>query len=267
MFDAMLELRGQVREPRRACSARQPSRRARQARPRTAATSSCAASTSARDEIVTTDDEHFGLLGALHASGARARRPVREPAGRERSTRSRPRSRPHAADRAVARDWDNGHRLPVASSRGPGCRCSSTARSRSARSRSTSARARLLHRLRQKWLCGPDRPARSTSRSGASLECPCSDLLRPAGLRARRRFAPAGAARFDPDWIPPRSPGCRPRSTASAAAVRAGAADGDACRELLRQRFEVVTEPAQATLVSFRPRDDPGTRCASTSRA
>ncbi len=57
------------------------------------------------DEIVTTDVEHFGLLGPLHASGARiARRPVRERPAERGARRDPGRGHAaHAAARALAR--------------------------------------------------------------------------------------------------------------------------------------------------------------------
>ena len=94
----------------------------------------------ADDEVVTTDSEHFGLIGGLIASGAHgadcARR--RRPAGEALDTilaEVTPRTKLIALSHV---SWITGNRLPVGRcGRRPACRCSSTARSRPARSRST----------------------------------------------------------------------------------------------------------------------------------
>ena len=97
------------------------------------------------DEIVTTDEEHFGLLGPLHVSGARVR--VAATRGRTAARGARGCAcggrAAHAARRPLARVLDDrphpsGSRDQSADS---DCRCSWTGRSRSARSRSSSATA------------------------------------------------------------------------------------------------------------------------------
>ena len=69
----------------------------------------------------------------------------------------------------------------------------------------------------------------------------------------------AGAQRLDTGWIPvPSLAGLD-----AALAVHPGASHAHAeaatarCRELLEPHVELVTEPDQATLVSFRPHEDP----------
>ena len=85
------------------------------------------------------------------------------------------------------------------------------------------------------------------------------DVLLADRLRARRRLrAEGGRGRFNSGAIP------RP-SLAGLEAALAGAPDwrferarqtAEYCRERLAERHEVVTEPGQATLVTFRPGGD-----------
>jgi L-cysteine/cystine lyase len=108
----------------------------------------------------------------------------------------------------------------------------------------------------QKWLCGPDLTGALYVRDPDSL-----GLSQPSYLSqqsydlAAATFEPrAGADRFDTHFTPLSStaglvaafgihPAWGPERAAETAAR---------CRELLQQRFEVVTEPGHSTLVSFR---------------
>ena len=83
------------------------------------------------DEVVTTTDEHFGLLGPLGAS--RARIVVVEPDPDRILAAVTPRTRLLALSEVL---WTTGRVLPVSELRAAAaCPCSSTALSRSARSR------------------------------------------------------------------------------------------------------------------------------------
>jgi L-cysteine/cystine lyase len=112
----------------------------------------------------------------------------------------------------------------------------------------------------QKWLCGPDV-------TGALVVAKPDEL--PVGLPsyfAQTEHRPdgtyevrEGAERFDSGWI-------GTPSLAGLTAALNGAPEwrfdrvaemAAACREALAQRFEVVTKPGQAGLVSFRPEADP----------
>ena len=95
------------------------------------------------DEVVTTDVEHFGLLGPLAATGAS--RPAGEaarPASRGGARRDRRRAEPgDEADRRLPCRLDDRPGAAVGELAGSACRCCSTARSRSARSRCAAGRA------------------------------------------------------------------------------------------------------------------------------
>lgn len=222
------------------------------------------------DEIVTTDSEHFGLLGSLHASGARVRvARVRERPAAEALdailAETGPRTRLVAVSHVT---WTTGHVLPVLElkERVPAPVLVDGAQSVGAVP--VDARPFDFYTVSgQKWLCGPD--------STGALYVADPELLRVARptYLSQRSFAEdgsfepnPGAARFDTGWI----------STGSLAGLEAALTDlpdwrferarhmAERCRELLARDVEVVTEPGHATVVSFRVEDD---AAAVTARA
>jgi selenocysteine lyase/cysteine desulfurase len=116
----------------------------------------------------------------------------------------------------------------------------------------------------QKWLLGPDvtgalyvRPERVEE---LRMTFPSSSSW---DWEAEVRYTPkAGAARFDPGWIPLASVAGLLQSLAFAEEAgeerfthaRAQAAR---LRDLLTKRYEVITEPAQATIVTWKAEGDP----------
>ena len=220
------------------------------------------------DEIVTTDVEHFGLLGPLHLSGARVRvasirdRPASE-ALDAIAAEIGPRTRLVAVSHVA---WSTGHVLPVA-------QLAALARDADARllldgaqsvgrdsGRRRGDRRRLLHRVgtevaaRARW----HRRALRSPEVIEGVAVPYVCYFGQVGYDPDGAFVPAeGAARFDAGTIPAPSLDGLVRSLDFAA--RVGPARfararqmTERCRELLAPRFEVVTEPGQATLVSFR---------------
>ena len=240
--------RGRPRHLRRS-SSRSPTRR------RAAARSSLAGLGLGRDdEVVTTDQEHFGLT----RPAPRERRPRRRRGG-GRGRAPRRGHAAHAADRRLARPLDD--RAAGSTSRGSasrtGRRCSSTARSRPARSRSISPAPtstpcqRPEMAVRARSVGRALRPRSGAAARGAAERVLAAELrdrrlVRAEGRRARGS-TPAGSARR-------RSPASSPRS----ACIRSGATSAPPptaarCRELLAPLVEVVTPPGHSTLVSFRP--------------
>jgi L-cysteine/cystine lyase len=212
------------------------------------------------DEVVTTDVEHFGLLGPLHVSRARVR--VAEigglPADRALDAilaACTPRTQLIALSHVA---WTTGQVLPVHDIR-----------------RSLPEVPMLVDGAQsvgtipvdvgtfdfytvsgQKWLCGPSPTGGLYVRDPERLGVGMPSYFSQDGYEPDGRFMPkAGAARFDPVWI---SPAFMAGLEAAIAArpewafVRAAEAAAR-CRELLAERVEVVTESNQATLVSFRP--------------
>ncbi len=219
----------------------------------------------AGDEVVTTDVEHPGLLGALRAWGVSVRvarvrdRPAPEALGAiddEISPRTRLVALSHVA-------WTTGAVLPIRELSGRGIPVLvDGAQGAGAIPVDVDALGCDFYTVSgQKWLLGPDatgglyvRPDRvgelaMTFPSYTSWEDPHDLVPWP------------DARRFDAAWIPP----------GTLAGLRASLAIADEagderfthartiaehCRRLVGRQAEVVTEPGQATLVSWQPEGD-----------
>jgi L-cysteine/cystine lyase len=217
------------------------------------------------DEVVTTDVEHPGLLGGLRAWGVTVRlaRVRDRPAGEalaaiddEISPRTRLVALSHVA-------WTTGAVLPIRQLSGRGIPVLvDGAQGVGAIPVDVAALGCDFYTVSgQKWLLGPDatgglyvRPDRvgelaMTSPSYISWEDPVA--LEPW----------PDARRFESAWIPPGSLAGLLASLAIADDVgderfAHARAIADLCRKLVGRRAEVVTEPGQATLVSWKPAGD-----------
>ncbi len=211
------------------------------------------------DEVVTTDQEHFGLLGPLHASRARV---VAAPADEDAILAAvTPRTRLVAVSHVL---WTTGARLELARLRrrdGPPLLVDGA---QSAGAIPVDlAGADFYTVSAQKWLCAPEPTGALYVRDPERLR-----VALPSGLGLANHEtleAKPGAARFDSGWI-----GSATLAGLEAAlAVHpdwrydAAAANAARCRELLEPLVEVVTPPRQSTLVSFRPPGDPTELVAS----
>jgi len=214
------------------------------------------------DEVVTTDVEHFGLLGPLHASRARVRvARVRDlPPARfleailaEVGPRTRLLALSHVA-------WTTGNVLPVAELKEATGLPLLVDGAQTVGAISVDASPFDFYTVSaQKWLCGPDATGALYVADPDGLRVTAPTYFSQMSYEEDGSFVPRpGAARFDAGWI----------STASLAGLESavvGAPEwrydrarevAERCRALLAERFEVVTAPAQATLVTFRPRGD-----------
>ena len=212
------------------------------------------------DEIVTSDAEHFGLTGPLAASGARLRiaavrgRPAAEYLERL-SALLTPRTRLIALS---AVSWIDGTRFPWAELRAATGVPVLIDGAQAAGAIAVDAHASDFFTVSaQKWLCGPD--------ATGALYVRDADALAPRLVAypsaesydiAEGTWVPrAGALRFDTTFTPA-------SSLAGLEAALTGLPEGrferahaltEHCREqLLAAGYEVVTEPGQSTLVSFR---------------
>ena len=220
------------------------------------------------DEVVTTDAEHFGLLGALAASRARVRvARVRErPADaafdairEEVTSRTRLLALSHVT-------WSTGHVLPIAELKGDLGLPTLVDGVQSVGAIPVDAPPFDFYTVScQKWLCAPDATGALYVADPDSLRVTFPSYFSQAEYEPDGRFTPKpGAARFDNSWL---APGLLAGIEAALAAAPAwrfeGAADATArARELLAERFDVVTEPGHATLVSFRVDGDPAALAA-----
>ena len=215
------------------------------------------------DEVVTTDAEHFGLLGALGASGARVR--VVEVSGRPAEdaldlllAAVRPRTRLIALSQVL---WTTGRVLPVRELAAATDVPLLVDGAQSAGAIEVDATPFHFFTVScHKWLCCPDSTGLLHVRDPDLLAVKLPSYFSQQSYERDGSFAPRpGAARFDTGWL---APGLL-AGVEAALAVHpewrfARAAEMAArCRERLAERFDVVTEPGQATLVAFRPTSDP----------
>ncbi|MGH2921882.1 MAG: aminotransferase class V-fold PLP-dependent enzyme [Gaiellaceae bacterium] len=205
------------------------------------------------DEIVTSDTEHFGLLGALHASGASVRVVPEGGIANAVTDRTRLVAISHVS-------WVTGNSLDPARVKEETGLPILVDGAQSLGAIPVDAAPFDFYTVScQKWLCGPDATGGLYVRDPDALRIAWPSYFSQETHAPDGSFEPwPGAARFDPAWIPPASlagllaaldvaPDWRYERVAEVAS---------ACREQLARRFEVVTKPGQAGLVSFRPDED-----------
>lgn len=215
------------------------------------------------DEVVTTDLEHPGLLGALRVSPAQVRvahlqdRPVSEALAAieaELSDRTRLVALSHVA-------WTTGAVLPVAELAGHSYRLLvDGAQSVGAIPVDVRSLGCDFYTVSgQKWLLGPDTTGALYVRPDRVEELA---LTAPSYLSWEDTIALVpwpDARRFESVWIGPGPLAGLLESVYFAEEVgderfARARATAEACRELCEAKAEMITEPGQATIVSFRPR-------------
>jgi len=215
-----------------------------------------------QDEIVTTDAEHFGLAGPVFASSAtvcvaRVRELGAEEVLEAIVAEVTPRTRLLAVSHVL---WTTGVLLDVHALKERTGLPVLVDGAQSVGAIPVDVGALDYYTVSgQKWLGGP-------ASTGALYVADVEGLrvARP-GYFAQESFEPGGryvprpgAQRFDPGWLSPAS--LKGLATAIALApewrfdrVRDATAR---CRDVLAERVGVITPPAQAGLVTFRPEDD-----------
>jgi L-cysteine/cystine lyase len=204
------------------------------------------------DEIVTTTDEHFGLLGPLHASGARV--VVVEPEAERILAAITPRTRLVAVSHVL---WTTGAVLPVHELRREARLPVLVDGAQSVGAMQVDARGLDFYTVSgQKWLCGPEGTGALVVAEPEALRVARPSYVSQDAHERDGTFTPkAGARRFDPNLTP----------AAAVAGLRAAVAErpewgferAAQMADLFRERLEeagldVVVPERHATLVSWR---------------
>jgi L-cysteine/cystine lyase len=210
----------------------------------------------ADDEVVTTTDEHFGLLGALAASAARV--VVVDPEPEAIQAAVTPRTRLLALSHVL---WTTGRVLPVRELRAAtGVPVLVDGAQSVGAIRVVAADLDFLTISAQKWLCGPGSTGALVVADPERLRVAAPSYFAQTGYEPNGQFEPReGAARFDANWWPPSSLAglLAAIDTRPSWGFDHAAAAAERCRQLLATRVEVVTPDERSTLVAFRAPGDP----------
>ncbi len=202
------------------------------------------------DEIVTSDVEHFGLIGPLAASRAQVRAAPEDKIIDAVTDRTRLIAISHVS-------WVTGNSLD------PGRLKSETGLpilvdgAQAAGVIPVEAGTFDYYAVScQKWLCGPDVTGALVVTDPDALRVALPSSFAQSEHRPDGSFVPReGAERFDSGWIG--GPSLAGLSAALDVApdwrFERVAKIAASCRTALAERFEVVTKPGQAGLVTFRP--------------
>jgi len=213
------------------------------------------------DEIVTTADEHFGLLGPLGASPARVRVAATEGRGGEAALEAiLAEVGPHTRLVAVSHVlWTTGNRLPLGELRAAIDVPLLIDGAQSVGAIAVEAGGvDFMTVSGQKWLCGPEGTGALVVRDPEALPVGRPGYLGQKEHEPDGSFVPQdGAARFDTAFMP--SPAlvglAHVLETLPADAFeRVEAAAARAC-ELLAPRVELLTDPGQSGLLAWRDPD------------
>jgi len=219
-------------------------------------------------EIVTTDAEHFGLVGPVFASGARvnvahvgdlARNQLLDAILQEVTPRTKLLALSHVL-------WTTGHVVPVHDLKRLTGLPVIVDGAQSAGAIPVELGDLDFYTVSaQKWLCGPAGTGALYVRDPEALAVARPNSLSQESFEPTGRFVPKpGAARFDSGWVS----GAALRGLSAALELapewrfdrlRQAAARS---RDALAKRVDVVTAPNQAGLVTFRVGGDPATLVA-----
>jgi len=209
---------------------------------------------SPQDEVVTTHEEHFGLLGPLRGSGAR----VVVTAADEDAILAAvtPRTRLIAVSQIL---WTTGRRLDIERLRDAGLPVLVDGAQSAGAVAPDLAGADYFTISAQKWLCAPEPTGGLFIREPEHLPVALPSYLAMTAHEPDGSYtARGGARRFDSGWLSGpilsgllASLACHPEWRYERAGEMAAR-----CRELLEPLVEIVTPPGHSTLVSFRPAGD-----------
>src|ERR671936_2277754 len=211
----------------------------------------------AEDEVVTTDAEHPGLLAPLGAGAARVR--VAEVTTRPTSeslatilAQVTPRTRLIALSHVL---WTTGQVMPVHELRAQSGLPLLVDGAQSVGAIPVDVGELDFYTVScQKWPCGPEPLGALYVRDPERLRIAFASYFTQQSIERDGRFVPQeGALRFDTGWLP--TPGLAGLEAALDGAPEwrheRAAEMTERCRTALSERFDVVSERGQGTLVSF----------------
>ncbi len=220
------------------------------------------------DEVITTTDEHFGLLGPLHASGARVL--AIEPDPERIVAAVTPRTKLLALSHVL---WTTGQVLPVHELKAATGLPILVDGAQSAGAIPVDAVGLDFYTVSgQKWLCGPTGTGALVVADPEGLRVGHPSYLSQQAHDPDGTFEPKeGARRFDPNLTPPEHVAGLLAAIAALPEWRfeRAAATAERCRELLREAgADVVVPDERATLVSWRvPADESAAAVARLAEA
>ena len=211
---------------------------------------------SGEDEVITTDQEHFGLTGPLFATGARV---VIVDADEDAILAAvTPRTRLIATSHVL---WTTGRRLDLHRVRKESGLPVLVDGAQSAGAIPVEVGELDFYTVSaQKWLCAPDPAGALYVRDPDLVRVKTPSYFSQDSYELSGEFVPkATSARFDAGWIglPALAGIVAALGTHPAWRYERSAEMAARCRELLDPHVEVVTPPDHSTLVSFRPPGDP----------
>jgi L-cysteine/cystine lyase len=205
------------------------------------------------DEIVTSDVEHFGLIGPLHASGARVVAAPEDGIVEAVTDRTRLIAVSHIS-------WVSGNSLEPERVKAETGLPILVDGAQAAGVIPVETGAFDFYAVScQKWLCGPDVTGALVVADPDALRVALPSYFAQTEHRPDGSYVPrAGAERFDSGWIG--GPSLAGLSAALEVApewrYERVAEMAAHCRAALAERFEVITKAGQAGLVTFRPEGD-----------
>jgi L-cysteine/cystine lyase len=202
------------------------------------------------DEVVTTTDEHFGLLGALGCSPARV--VVTDPDPERILAAVTPRTRLIAVSHVL---WTTGAILPVHELRAASGVPVIVDGAQSVGAIPVDVRGLDFYTVSgQKWLCGPDSTGALVVADPERLRVAAPSYVSQVAYRPDGSFDPQpGAQRFEQGWwAPARIHGLETALEGRPPwAFDQARATAERLRQRLRGRVDVITPAERSTIVSF----------------
>ena len=256
-YEEMLELRETARRGFAAVLGVEPERMALvESTSRGCATVLAGFGLTGEDEVITTDQEHFGLTGPLYATGARV--VIVEADEDALLAAITPRTRLIATSHVL---WTTGRRFDLQRVKRESGLPLLVDGAQSAGAIPVDVGELDFYTVSaQKWLCAPDPTGALYVRDPAAVRVKTPSYFSQDSYEISGAFVPKeSSARFDGGWVGlpaltgvVAAPGVHPEWR-----YERGMAMAARCRELLEPHVEVVTPPGHSTLVSFRPPRDP----------